>query len=297
MIGGSTVWGVGTSSPGENLPARIQISLNKKYPNKKFEVINAGVGGYSTRNELLYLLSELVYFEPDLVISYGGWNDATFNGMMSRINKENINSLKTPNHFEIDSQLKRNRDLFSSFSLSLGNLNNTFHDKLKWSATHKIIDRNVDKRNLILRPVMFENNSGFKRPPFSESAITLYESNLRMEIMASKVFKFNIGIFLQPIMGVSNRKLTQEEINYYKADEDGFPIKQEFYAKAGQVINKLKNEYIGDKKVCAVNISQSLDGIKETVYNDVGHLYLNGNEAVADKIIHELINCGILTQK
>ena len=50
MIGGSTVWGVGTSSPAENLPARIQISLNKKYPNKKFEVINAGVGGYSTRN-------------------------------------------------------------------------------------------------------------------------------------------------------------------------------------------------------------------------------------------------------
>ena len=294
IIGGSTVWGVGTPSPEESLPARIQISLNKRYPNKKFEVINAGVGGYSTRNELLYLMSELVYYKPDLVISYGGWNDATFNGMMSRKNREDINGLKTPNHLDIDTHFKQDRDILKTFSLFLGNLNNVFHDNLSWSATHKIIDRNVNKRNLILRPIMYENSTNSERPLFDESSISLYESNLKMEIMVSKVFKFNIAIFLQPIMGVSNRILTQEELNYYKADEVGFPIKQEFYSRAGQVIKKLKNEYTLDGEVCAVNISKSLDEIKETVYNDVGHLYANGNEAVANQIIDELVICKII---
>ena len=41
-------------------------------------MINAGVGGYRSRQQLLYYITELYLYNPDLVIFYDGWNDLQF---------------------------------------------------------------------------------------------------------------------------------------------------------------------------------------------------------------------------
>jgi hypothetical protein len=289
VVGGSTVWGVGTRKPENNLPARIKLALKKRYPNIKFELINAGIAGYSSRNELLYIMSELVYFNPDLIISYGGWNDSTFNGYMQNYDG-NINGLKTANHRKIELQFKKNEEISSTLSLFLSATKNKLSDKLRWSATYAIIDRLINTRSLNFDDVQLTVHD-----TFNQSSIELYENNLKMKIMASKVYNFKIGIFLQPLLGILSAKvLTEEETYLKKLGVDGMKIKKDFYIRAIPVMNKLKNEFSINKNVCLADLSKSLDKVKETVYNDPGHINVIGNDAVANKIVDELVSCNLI---
>jgi hypothetical protein len=115
-----------------------------------------------------------------------------------------------------------------------------------------------------------------------------------MDIMVSKLYKFKIGIFLQPMIGVSNRKLTTEETQYKKNAGLMIPLLKSFYADAIPMLEALKIQYKGNNSVCIADLSHALDDIPETVYNDIGHLFANGNDAVALKIIDELDECGFM---
>ncbi len=294
VLGGSTVWGVGSATPDENISARLLKGLRVKYPNIKFEVINAGVGGYSSRNEFLYLLSELVYYSPDLVIAYDGWNDAYFNGFRSQ-KHERLNALKTPDHYEMDRRMASNRTLAGTFSLFAGTLSETIRTKLYWSATHRVLSRVLlPKRKDIQRVVPYLNNEGETIMAYDNSGVELYRDVLEMDIMVSKLHKFKMGIFLQP---VSNRKLTAEETQYKKNAGLMFPLLKSFYADAIPMLEALKRQYKGNNSVCIADLSRALDDIPETVYNDLGHLRANGNDAVASKIIGELDDCGFFIRK
>ena len=53
----------------------LKKTLEDSHIDKKFEIINAGVGGYSSLQGLRYLEGKLIEFNPDLVISWFGVND------------------------------------------------------------------------------------------------------------------------------------------------------------------------------------------------------------------------------
>ncbi|MBZ0252415.1 MAG: hypothetical protein K8I02_03660, partial [Candidatus Methylomirabilis sp.] len=75
-VGDSHTFGldVGNSSA---YPARLQRRLNRNAGEKRFEVVNAGVPGYSSRQGLIYLTRELGRLSPDMVILQFGSNDAS----------------------------------------------------------------------------------------------------------------------------------------------------------------------------------------------------------------------------
>lgn len=54
---------------------QLERILNERQAPKRFQVINAGVAGYNTRQELIYLLDEGYSWDPDLVIVAFFWND------------------------------------------------------------------------------------------------------------------------------------------------------------------------------------------------------------------------------
>jgi hypothetical protein len=78
VLGGSTVEGWGVNSPLESFPAKLQALLAAalaEHPAEgvqRVEVINAGVSNYASDDEYLYLLADLLPFQPDLVIAYDG---------------------------------------------------------------------------------------------------------------------------------------------------------------------------------------------------------------------------------
>lgn len=73
-LGDSFTLGVGAGKE-EDYPAQLKNMLKKSKPQKYFEVINKGVGGYNSAEVLYYLDKNLDKYEPDLVILMIGTND------------------------------------------------------------------------------------------------------------------------------------------------------------------------------------------------------------------------------
>lgn len=82
VLGGSTVFGLGSDddhTPPALMEARLKEVLLHRQPRAgidRVRVINAGQGWYTSTQELIYFISELVLYEPDLVMVVDGYNDA-----------------------------------------------------------------------------------------------------------------------------------------------------------------------------------------------------------------------------
>ncbi|MFN0070193.1 MAG: alginate O-acetyltransferase AlgX-related protein, partial [Chloroflexota bacterium] len=67
VLGDSFVFAVQVDEP-DTLVSRLATSLQPPAPFTKIETINAGTDGWSTTNELAWLTTEGVHYEPDLVL-------------------------------------------------------------------------------------------------------------------------------------------------------------------------------------------------------------------------------------
>jgi lysophospholipase L1-like esterase len=56
-------------------PAMLERLLNAANLGMRFEVINAGIEGYNSEYALARVKSELLAYDPDMVVIYVGWND------------------------------------------------------------------------------------------------------------------------------------------------------------------------------------------------------------------------------
>ena len=89
MLGGSTMFGYGSSSDQTTIPSYF---LNQSVEDGlNVEVINAGViGGYSF-SETELIKKSIINLEPDMIIVYDGWNDALNNILVSEKEEEREN--------------------------------------------------------------------------------------------------------------------------------------------------------------------------------------------------------------
>lgn len=89
-LGGSTTYGYypATSSDDTAYPAVLETLLNAAKSNpsiSRYEVVNAGLPGYSVRTSTQNFLSRILFYEPDMVIVYHNTNDLARYG-----NEENL---------------------------------------------------------------------------------------------------------------------------------------------------------------------------------------------------------------
>ena len=73
ILGGSTVR-IGTRFD-VTLPGALKRTLNSRYPGRDIEVINGGIISAISRQELVFLVTTLIDYEPDILIVYDGIND------------------------------------------------------------------------------------------------------------------------------------------------------------------------------------------------------------------------------
>ena len=64
-----------TFGGGRPYPGILQRRLDRRFGEGRFEVLNAGVIGYTSLHGLEWLERELLTLEPDVVTIYFGWND------------------------------------------------------------------------------------------------------------------------------------------------------------------------------------------------------------------------------
>ncbi len=97
FMGGSAAHGISSSPPypvvhiypEETIDAYLEKLLKEKYPKTNFEVINAAVTGYKTHQHTAYILSELLDYDPDLVIFFDGANDHYVSNPCYNLYKDN----------------------------------------------------------------------------------------------------------------------------------------------------------------------------------------------------------------
>src|SRR5919106_6511273 len=66
-LGDSMTWGFGVQA-SDTFAARLERTLAGKYPALDIQVLNAGVPGYGTADELHFLQSRAALLDPDLVV-------------------------------------------------------------------------------------------------------------------------------------------------------------------------------------------------------------------------------------
>ena len=67
IFGGSTMFGTGSRTPEDNISSFLETHLNE-LDQDNYIVINAGVGGWATDNQIRYLMYEVIHLHPDIVI-------------------------------------------------------------------------------------------------------------------------------------------------------------------------------------------------------------------------------------
>ena len=102
ILGGSSVFGVGSTSSAATIPSQLEYLLYHKF-GVRSEVTNLGVRGYNSFQELVTLNEFLLTKKVDLVITLTGFNDAKIS-----FDNDNIIFSLLPRHvFEVSVPLVR----------------------------------------------------------------------------------------------------------------------------------------------------------------------------------------------
>jgi len=73
-LGSSSTFGFGASTPEGSYPARLEALLRAAHPGQKITVVNRGINGNVTRDEMLRFDPDVLAERPDLVIWQVGTN-------------------------------------------------------------------------------------------------------------------------------------------------------------------------------------------------------------------------------
>tara|TARA_Y100000996_G_scaffold408679_1_gene388153 strand:+ start:214 stop:1752 length:1539 start_codon:yes stop_codon:yes gene_type:complete len=75
IVGGSTVFGHGATSDKTTIPGYLKDFFQTNMEEMNVEVINAGIQGADSFEELSIIKNKIIPLSPDLIIVYDGWND------------------------------------------------------------------------------------------------------------------------------------------------------------------------------------------------------------------------------
>ena len=295
ILGGSTVMGDGSPRPSQNLVGMLRVEARDRgmttADGKRIEFINAGVDGYNSAQEYLYFVSDLMRLAPDLVVVYDGWNDS-FMWNDSYIVK-NMSPYRTGSHREGTRRIKASFSISGSARLVLGNM--------KYSLT----DGNL-RLGLIELPWRLLHGSASNEDDVPLSASRSFDPRLveyyretRKAFLALADDRLAVAMFLQPLTGIDDRALSDEERASWWYPELGWELRNRipFYEGARRVLAELKERSGGRRQVCIADISDALKGVTEPVYADTGHLFPAGNKIVAARMLDELVSCGLVGQR
>ena len=257
VIGGSTIFGTGTTSDSTTIPGFLQENFENNEFSKKVEVINAGISGLFSGTEVGLIKQQILNFNPDILIIYDGWNDVAKKYENYNDGIENIQNSSTV----------KERDTF----YELGEL------LFDFSILAKIIYTNLD-----YIPMSFAGPAvySFEGTQINEKA-EIWSQRWTEICELGKTNDFQVVVTLQPILGSSERTLSEFEQHQFEWKENERRLSAlDIYA------NNLSQ--IDNSCTKTADFRNIFDKINEPLYLDSVHLGDSGNKIVADKM-YELI--------
>ena len=296
VVGGSNAFGAGAASNDETISSILE-RLNPIY-----EVINAGVVGFVSGQELTYIVTELADYHPRIIIAFDGWNDlhqqwyhtAWFPKQKEK-NEMGYNS--TFFSFQIENKLIDNYNTQVNFFSSFRRFFNTAVDKsliLSWlkEKIEKFKQRLAYRKDFNREDI---KNKQSAADNYFVEILDTYTNNLKKmnDFCHSQHIKF-IVVF-QPELGLKANKNSEEQklLANYKAGSDRYA--QEFPVLYNQFIERSK-DILKKNGIDYIDINSKSEFInnRTTLFIDAVHTNKNGNEIIAKIISDYLRNLQIL---
>jgi len=245
MVGGSTTFGYGTSSDQDTLPALLQEKFNQVNLEKRVEVINAGINGYNSVDELNLVKNKLVHYDPDLVIIFDGSNDM-FRPYNSTLNTND-----------------------------LGEIGYIYRKYFQFYKTLDVIHNIIDKpKSHFTTEIWREDIKQVGK------RAEIWEKNISTICETGNQNGFKTLILLQPFFGTGERNLTPFEKKLFNNQVSRpFPNALIEYSFFADNINNLKNSC-----TAAFDLRNGLDKGKGQVFFDKWHNFEIHNGIITDEI-------------
>jgi hypothetical protein len=216
---------------------------------QRVEVINAGVSNYASDDEYLYLLADLLPFQPDLVIAYDGWNDAEmlstwFSGDRGtrpyRAGPKQDNGARVNARFTPGGAIAFAAAITSQRALAL----------LDGFFTFRVL------HGLFKKTIPFDDVKVPYQPAFSQRAAQFHIENRERMLFLAKQNGFRLASILQPVIGVDGKEYAPIE-RAYLVRPNMRHEREVFYATVRPLLQSFKaaNEEEG---VCVADISDRL---------------------------------------
>lgn len=248
VFGASNAWGFGTPDFA-TIPSYISTKLNAER-DSCVEVINLGVDGYDTNQEVVYLMQQLkAGGRPDAVVFFDGYCDAYVGaaGPRNPLTHWDYNEIKA----KYESGILNWPDLEKrSYFLTIIN-------KLRWqSQARQGIKSNQNSTVQVL------------------ATMDNYELNLNLARMLAKEYGFDAYFFWQPYVQYGRKPLVQFE-QVLIEDEAIHAVYEEADRRAA-------------KTGKFVFLGRIFDQTRQPIYIDTVHLGPLGNEIIAGAIVLQI---------
>jgi lysophospholipase L1-like esterase len=264
ILGGSTVWG-GFPLPN-SIAGRLE-SLFHKEGKSNVRVYNWGVPGYVSGQELSLLVHTVSDYKPDLVIVYDGGNDI-YGPYAADPRPGYPSDWVTQDDFRELHRATLTKLISDSRLLTvvLGRFSNNRLDPWK---------RQIEA----LRP-----EAGYGTEAWRERIASIYAGNQRKMCAAAQGSRFELAVYLQPLLPFKRRLVGGEESIWNPA---------EFQAHAGDTYQRIKQAmgrtdlFNRDGGCYFFDLSNIFLDYEEAVYVDFVHVSNKGNEFIAGHIFEQ----------
>ena len=254
LVGGSTVFGITTDDT--TISSFLQKKFEDYYPDKKFEVLNAGVTSAYSYTEKYLIETKLIKFQPDLIIVYSGGNDSHMrHGVEYSIPGIDIAQF-TPGTDYTDDSIKK-------------------------------IIKEVDYRTpyVLLKSVQ-KVESYFQETNNSKNQIQeLWTERMNQICETNSELGIKSIIMVQPMLGSGVKQLSNDEQRLVEDYGAHLTDTLDILDKIAVSLVKLENTCHG-----TYDLRMVLDDTKEPIFFD--HIHVNdlGNEIIAEEIFNITID-------
>lgn len=274
FLGGSTGFGIVSSSDETTIPGFIQKKINED----KLDaiIINAATPEAATVDQLYILKEKILKFNPDMIIMYEGWNDVML-----------VDSLKFNLSYEeyLKNNYWENKEILSlDFQnkplIKIINSNIIF-------LLHRI-DYKTGIGIITFLGNQVKSNLDISHEKFSPTILAKIEDNISKNW--SKVCElgekhgFQTVNIIQPILGTSDRVLHFDEKIILSIETGNF---------GESALQYVKNLNIKDKLQYCKNVFDLRNTLtemnEELIYFDRAHMNDIGNKIIAEKIYEKVL--------
>tara|TARA_B100000029_G_scaffold514725_1_gene618743 strand:+ start:3461 stop:4588 length:1128 start_codon:yes stop_codon:yes gene_type:complete len=245
VVGGSTVFGVGSTSDLTTIPGYLQKQYDYN-SNLNIEVVNAGTPKAYSFSNAERIKNNLINYEPDLFIVYTGWND--------------LGKTTQDRYFDVSEE----STIMSSFL--------EFLMKNEYYKSFGIIYKNYQ-----IWRISTVDNVTIEKYDYSEKHSNEWKNSWDEICELGQKNNFDVIITLQPILGTGSKQLTDEEIRNYEFYNQESKLKP--YGDFASVLPELNIKCTKVK-----DLRNIFENNNETVFFDGGHTGDFGNGIIAKEL-------------